>query len=59
MEHPVKGRFKQVGVPPKLSATPGRPRKTAPLLGEHTETVLREFGFSQAEIQSLRAEKVI
>jgi formyl-CoA transferase len=59
MEHPFKGKFKQVGVPPKLSATPGRPRKTAPQLGEHTDSVLREFGFNALEIQSLRDEKVI
>ncbi len=37
-EHPVTGRFSTLGVPVKLSATPGSVRRPAPRLGEHTET---------------------
>ena len=42
--HPVTGPFRTLGVPVKLSATPGSVRDPAPRLGEHTEAVRREQG---------------
>ena len=39
-EHAVTGRFRTLGVPVKLSATPGTIRRPAPRLGEHTKDVL-------------------
>ena len=53
MEHPGLGETKVVGPPVKLSATPAAVRSRAPQLGEHTVEVLREAGFSAAEIQAL------
>jgi crotonobetainyl-CoA:carnitine CoA-transferase CaiB-like acyl-CoA transferase len=38
--HPVTGPFKTMGVPVKLSATPGSVRAPAPRLGEHTDSIL-------------------
>ena len=38
--HPVTGKFRTLGVPVKLSATPGAVRRPAPRLGEHTKDVL-------------------
>ncbi len=38
--HPVTGPFRTLGVPVKLSATPGSVRRAAPRLGEHTKDVL-------------------
>jgi crotonobetainyl-CoA:carnitine CoA-transferase CaiB-like acyl-CoA transferase len=38
--HPVTGRFRTMGVPVKLSATPGSIRRPAPRLGEHTDEIL-------------------
>ncbi|HEX5445896.1 MAG TPA: CoA transferase, partial [Pirellulales bacterium] len=38
-EHPVTGRFCTLGVPVKLSQTPGSVRRPAPRLGEHTESI--------------------
>ena len=38
--HPVTGQFRTLGVPVKLSATPGAVRRPAPRLGEHTKDVL-------------------
>jgi crotonobetainyl-CoA:carnitine CoA-transferase CaiB-like acyl-CoA transferase len=46
--------MKALGSPIKLSATPPDVRRRAPLLGEHTEEVLREAGFSGAEIAALQ-----
>jgi formyl-CoA transferase len=57
MEHPEEGTVRGLGIPVKLSATPGTIRRAAPLLGEHTAEVLREAGLSDDEIAALaRAE---
>ena len=52
--HPTLGAVDALGTPLKLSETPLNPHRRAPLLGEHTEPVLREFGFTDAEIEQLR-----
>jgi crotonobetainyl-CoA:carnitine CoA-transferase CaiB-like acyl-CoA transferase len=57
--HPQAGRVRQIGVPIKFSQTPGEVRTPAPEIGEHTEEVLKQLGFSQGEIEGLRGEGVI
>ena len=56
LEHPRAGRTRSLGLPIKLSATPGKVSRPAPLLGEHTREVLAEFGFSRPEVEALIAE---
>lgn len=59
-DHPIAGRVKTVAPPVRMSATPGSIRRPAPLLGEHTDEVLRErLGMSAAEIAQLRSAQVI
>jgi crotonobetainyl-CoA:carnitine CoA-transferase CaiB-like acyl-CoA transferase len=59
-EHPVAGRVKIVGVPVKLSETPGSVREPAPLLGQHTDEILQTYlRMSQTEIIALRQAGVI
>jgi crotonobetainyl-CoA:carnitine CoA-transferase CaiB-like acyl-CoA transferase len=54
-QHPVAGPVKIVGVPVQLSETPGHVREPAPLLGQHTDEVLRHYlDMDEAEIASLR-----
>ena len=47
------------GIVPKLSDTPGSIRSSAPDLGEDTDSVLTELGFSADQIKYLRERKVI
>jgi crotonobetainyl-CoA:carnitine CoA-transferase CaiB-like acyl-CoA transferase len=51
--------FQVVGQPVSLSRTPSKIAAPPPELGQHTEEVLQEFGFSAQEIASLRRSKVI
>jgi crotonobetainyl-CoA:carnitine CoA-transferase CaiB-like acyl-CoA transferase len=49
-----------VGVPARLSRTPGSVRTPSPTLGEHTEQALRELlGLGKPEIDALRAARAI
>jgi len=54
LEHPKLGRLNVVGQAAKLSRTPQRMRRHSPDMGEHTDEVLAEFGYSKAEIEQLR-----
>mgnify|MGYP003341730127 CR=1 FL=1 len=47
------------GIIPKLSQTPGQIRFRAPVLGEHTDEILSELGYTTDELIELRHEKVI
>jgi formyl-CoA transferase len=53
LQHLENGEIRALGIPVKMSGTPGAIRRPAPLLGEHTAEVLREAGFDDAEIAAL------
>lgn len=60
VEHPTAGNVKMLGIPFRFSDTPAGIRRAPPLLGQHTEAILREeLDFSDARINALRAEKII
>jgi crotonobetainyl-CoA:carnitine CoA-transferase CaiB-like acyl-CoA transferase len=59
VQHPVLGPIRQVGLPIKLSATPGSVRTAPPLLGEHTDEILAELGFDASAVADLRARGVV
>lgn len=59
MEHPVAGTITVMGVPVKLSETPGSPKRRPPLLGEHTAEVLAEIGCTPEQIAELTRQAVI
>ncbi|MBX3625971.1 MAG: CoA transferase [Rhizobacter sp.] len=54
MPHPLTDALKLVASPMKLSATPVQYRRPPPLLGQHTDEVLQEFGIGEAERARLR-----
>jgi crotonobetainyl-CoA:carnitine CoA-transferase CaiB-like acyl-CoA transferase len=53
VDHPTLGRIRNLGTPIKMSETPLEVGRRAPLLGEHTEQVLREYGFTDEELSPL------
>src|SRR5690349_4323084 len=53
-EHPSLGRMRTLGSPIKMTRTPPDVGRRAPLLGEHTDEVLREAGYGDEEIAALR-----
>ena len=48
-----------IDTPVRLSATPGSIRLRAPLLGEHTDEILGELGYSRNQIDDLRAAEIV
>lgn len=60
VEHPKAGKIKQTRIPIKFSETPLRNRSPPPLLGQHTNEVLKSLlGLSQEEINCLKAKGVV
>lgn len=59
VERPGGEPFRIVGIPVRMTKTPGRVRSPAPALGQHSREVLLEHGFSQQEVDELAAERVV
>jgi crotonobetainyl-CoA:carnitine CoA-transferase CaiB-like acyl-CoA transferase len=57
--HPKLGEIRVQASGVNLARTPGGPRTAAPELGEHTDDVLGEIGYSAAEIETLRRDGVV
>ena len=58
-EHETAGAVKLMGVPMSFEHHRLRPRRPPPVLGRHTDEVLAEIGYTPAEIEAMRAAKVI
>ena len=56
VQHPKLGEVALVGQAIKLSRTPAELRTATAGLGQHTEDVLQELGYSAGEIAAMRAE---
>ncbi len=59
MEHPIAGNISIVGIPIKMSRTPGNIVKPAPYLSQHTEEILKELGYTNEKIIELKRQGAI
>ncbi len=59
VEHPTAGPMQTIGLPVKLSATPGGIQSAAPLLGQHSREILAECGYSEDDISRLIGQGVV
>jgi formyl-CoA transferase len=59
IQHPRLGKQSVQNLPVTLSRTPGKVVSASPDLGEHTDQVLGELGYSKADIEELKREKVV
>ncbi|MFC1876881.1 CaiB/BaiF CoA transferase family protein [Thermodesulfobacteriota bacterium] len=59
MEDQLHGRKKLLGIPTKLSDTPGEIKRMPPLLGEHTEEILLNLGYSKTQIDALEENHIV
>jgi crotonobetainyl-CoA:carnitine CoA-transferase CaiB-like acyl-CoA transferase len=59
LTHPDYGPLKLLGIPVRMSDTPGSLRTAPPRYGEHSRTILRELGFNEGAIDTLVTSKVI
>ncbi|MBP0624381.1 hypothetical protein J8I82_31390 [Cupriavidus sp. LEh25] len=57
VRHPSEGMLRLIGFPITFSETPNTLRHLPPRLGQHTRELLAEIGFSEAEINDMRARK--
>ena len=59
LEHAALGPVHVVGLPVKLSATPGAVRAPPPAVGAHTRQILAEAGYAPDEVEGLLARRVV
>lgn len=58
-EHPSEGPIVGVRPPTRFARTPATLRRPAPLLGEHNDELLREAGYDDAQIASLKDRRIV
>jgi crotonobetainyl-CoA:carnitine CoA-transferase CaiB-like acyl-CoA transferase len=59
LDHPVVGPYRTMTKPIRLSDTPGPVPSAAPVFGQHSDEILTGYGYSAAEIATLRERKVV
>jgi crotonobetainyl-CoA:carnitine CoA-transferase CaiB-like acyl-CoA transferase len=57
-DHPAAGRVRQARPAARFSGTPATIRHAGPALGEHTETILAELGYSADQIAAIQGKEL-
>ena len=58
ISHPIAGEVQVVNCPIEFSKTPVSIRRVPPLLGEHNEEILKELGYTEEKIETLKREGI-
>jgi len=58
LDHPVAGKFRTIGPPVRFSRTPSGIRRP-PLLGEHTDEILADLGYTKDEVAEFKTSQVV
>jgi len=59
VKHPKAGKVKVTNIPFTMSETPGKIKRSSPLIGEHSFEILTELGYSKKDIENLVSENII
>ena len=59
VEHARLGPVRTLGLPIKLSETPGKVASAAPVFGQHTEEILKEYGFTGDDVAAFAEEGAV
>lgn len=59
IDDPEIGKYKMQGIAIKMSKTPGQIRKAAPTVGESNHEILSKLGYTDTQIEELKADRII
>ena len=59
VENKTAGKSKAIGMPIKFSETNDEQSKGAPVFGEHTDIILKDFGYTSQQIEEFKSKGIV